>query len=87
MLSVFMAFMVMHCAGLTVTPASTGKTACVMNIDVCHHGGLASMQNVEFPTSAPFICTVPVFTSSYPPIPDQAVASADPGETFKPPKA
>ena len=68
----------------------SGKAgACVISFDICGHGHSAGAFGgadllAAVPQSSLFI---PSFDKSFPPIPEQAVATAEPGETKKPPKA
>ena len=68
----------------------SGKSGpCVLSFDVCGHGHSAGAFGgadllAAVPQSSLFI---PSFDKSFPPIPEQAVATAEPGETKKPPKA
>jgi hypothetical protein len=64
------------------------KKAALVSFDVCGHGAPSGTAgNIELP---PFLSTsiclyIPAF-KVYPPTPDMAVATADAGETEKPPK-
>lgn len=62
---------------------------CVLSFDVCGHGhSTGAFDGADFtaalPVSEHFI---PSFSTDFPPNPDEAVATAEPGETGKPPKA
>ena len=68
----------------------SGKSGpCVLSFDVCGHGHSAgTFGGMDFTVALPgnnFL--IPSFDKSYPPIPEEAVATAEPGETGKPPKA
>ena len=69
----------------------SGKAgACVISFDICGHGhsagafGGMDLLAAAIPYSSP---DVPSFDKSFPPIPEEAVATAEPGETKKPPKS
>jgi hypothetical protein len=67
----------------------SGRCAIVIAFDVCghaHHGAIFDGPDIIVPMPAgPSLLLS--FDKGFPPIPDEAVASADPGETEKPPEA
>ena len=68
----------------------SGKSVhCVLSFDVCGHGHSAgNFGGMDFTTTVPENnLPIPTFDKSYPPIPEEAVATAEPGKTEKPPKA
>ena len=68
-------------------PASTGKVASLMTIDVCGTGVLhASLSGIEPINGYLPVCYYFKAVSVVPPDPEPAVASADPGEEDKPPE-
>jgi hypothetical protein len=70
-------------------PALAGGKSCLMTLDVC--GNAASAMNAQGMDSASSQPSTPDYyfptISAYPPDRSPAVASAEPGETDKPPEA
>ena len=64
------------------------KGKVLLSLDVCGHGGPAGvLTGADFDAVAPAIHSIPMFENTgFPPTPAEAVASAEPGETGKPPE-
>lgn len=68
----------------------SGKSGpCVLSFNVCGHGHSAgTFGGMDFTATLPeHNLPIPSFNKSFPPIPEEAVATAEPGKTEKPPKA
>lgn len=64
------------------------KEKVLLALDVCGHGGHAGvLTGADFDAVLPAINTLPnIEKTVFPPTPAEAVASAEPGETGKPPE-
>lgn len=60
----------------------------LLAIDVCGHGGAAGvLTGADFDAVVPAVNSFPILEKAgFPPTPAEAVASAEPGETGKPPE-
>ena len=85
----FVQAMLLSSVSISIKGFSATKERVLVSLDICGHGGTAGVLSLtDFDITIPSIPQICMIENTgFPPTPGETVASAEPGETGKPPKS